>query len=273
MNSSNGARRENTQKQGLLCVCPINTPQNTNKLIFYIAMKKLIFKILPAVILLIGAFIVLGGCEKKQTKVGLNDDLNGMSWTTMYYGLGSYNKVCGVTTKYYFIDGDSIVGNTAYKKLYYYKDEQHAERFYEGLMRKDESKWYFVPQGKNQEYLMYDFNITEGSTFEGKYVKEEETYKYYVRQVDNSNILGREVKRIRFSYSATDDSNTDTWYDNIGSTKGLLNTIYAQNSGADKVLLCVHKNAEIIYKNVLFDKCYYGNDDIEEVDEIINPKK
>ena len=235
-------------------------------------MKKLISKILPAAILLIGAFIVLGGCEKKKTKVGLNDDLNGMSWITMYYGLGSYNKVCGVTTKYYFIDGDSIVGNTAYKKLYYYKDEQHAERFYEGLMRKDESKWYFVPQGKNQEYLMYDFNITEGSTFEGKYVKEEETYKYYVRQVDNSNILGREVKRIRFSYSATDDSNTDTWYDNIGSTKGLLNTIYAQNSGADKVLLCVYKNAEIIYKNVLFDKCYYGNDDIEEVDEIINPK-
>ena len=35
MNSSNGARKENTQKQGLLCVCPINTPQNTNKLIFY----------------------------------------------------------------------------------------------------------------------------------------------------------------------------------------------------------------------------------------------
>jgi len=239
----------------------------------YIAMKKLIFKILPVIILLIGVFIVFSGCEKKQTKVEQYDDLNGMSWITMYYGLGSYNKVCGVTTKYYFIDGDSIVGNTAYKKLYYYKDEQHAERFYEGLMRKDESKWYFVPQGKNQEYLMYDFNITEGSTFEGKYVQEEDTYKYYVRQVDNTNILGKDVKRIRFSYSATDDSNTDTWYGNIGSTKGLLNTIYAQNSGADKVLLCVRKNGKIIYKNVLFDKCYYGNDDIEEVDEIINPRK
>ena len=141
-------------------------------------MKKQFIKTLSAVLLLIGAFIVLSGCEKKQTKVEQYDDLNGMSWITMYYGLGSYNKVCGVTTKYYFIDGDSIVGNTAYKKLYYYKDEQHAERFYEGLMRKDESKWYFVPQGKNREYLMYDFNITEGSTFEGKYVKEEETYKY-----------------------------------------------------------------------------------------------
>ena len=90
--------------------------------------------------------------------------------------------------------------------------------------------------------------------------------------MDNTNILGKDVKRIRFSYSATDDLNPDTWYDNIGSTKGLLNTIYAQNSGADKVLLCVYKNAEIIYKNVLFDKCYYDNDDIEEVDKIINPK-
>ena len=235
-------------------------------------MKKLIFKILPVIILLIGVFIVLSRCEKKQTKVEQYDDLNGMSWITMYYGLGSYDKVCGVATKYYFIDGDSIVGNTAYKKLYYYKDEQHTERFYEGLMRKDESKWYFVPQDTNQEYLMYDFNMTEGSTFEGKYVQEEDTYKYYVRQVDNTNILGKDVKRIRFSYSATDDLNPDTWYDNIGSTKGLLNTIYAQNSGADKVLLCVYKNVEIIYKNVLFDKCYYDNDDIEEVEKIINPK-
>ena len=34
------------------------------------AMKKLIFKILPAVILFAGAFIVLSGCEKeKQMKV------------------------------------------------------------------------------------------------------------------------------------------------------------------------------------------------------------
>ena len=39
------------------------------------AMKKLIFKTLPAVILLVGAFIVLGGCkEKEQIK------LKGTSW-------------------------------------------------------------------------------------------------------------------------------------------------------------------------------------------------
>ena len=29
-------------------------------------MKKLIFKTLPAILLLVGAFIVLGGCEKKK---------------------------------------------------------------------------------------------------------------------------------------------------------------------------------------------------------------
>ena len=35
MNSSNGASGKIHKKQGLLCVCPKNTPQNTNKLIFY----------------------------------------------------------------------------------------------------------------------------------------------------------------------------------------------------------------------------------------------
>ena len=39
------------------------------------AMKKLIFKTLPAVILLVGAFIVLGGCEEKE-----QIKLKGTSW-------------------------------------------------------------------------------------------------------------------------------------------------------------------------------------------------
>ena len=39
------------------------------------AMKKLIFKILPAAILLVGAFIVLGGCEEKE-----QIKLKGTSW-------------------------------------------------------------------------------------------------------------------------------------------------------------------------------------------------
>ena len=56
-----------------------------------------------------------------------------------------------------------------------------------------------------------------------------------------------------------------------GNTFFLLQEL--KKTGADKILLCVNKNAEIVYKNVLFDKCYYGNGDIEEVDEIINPKK
>ena len=40
-------------------------------------MKKLISKILPAVILLIGAFIVLGGCEKKK---GNKNPLKNTEW-------------------------------------------------------------------------------------------------------------------------------------------------------------------------------------------------
>ena len=38
-------------------------------------MKKLIFKTLPVVILLAGAFIVLGGCEEKE-----QIKLKGTSW-------------------------------------------------------------------------------------------------------------------------------------------------------------------------------------------------
>ena len=240
-------------------------------------MKNKVFRIFPAVILLTIIAMIFSGCKETNNNIGQNDNsndnsndnLNNMAWSTMHYSIGSYDKVCNITTKYHFIDGDSIVGNTTYNKLYYYKDEQHTERFYEGLIRKDNSKLYFVPQKTNQEYLMYDFNLVEGSVFEGKYI-DGTSYKYYVKKVDNVNIIGKEIKRIQFSYSANNSKIIDIWYDNIGSIQGLFNTVYVQYDGANKILLCAQNNGEVVYKNSKFAKCYYDNDDIEEVDNILN---
>ena len=243
-------------------------------------MKNKVFRIFPAVILLTTIAMIFSGCKETNNNIGQNDNsndnsndnLNNMAWSTMHYNIGSYDKVCNITTKYHFIDGDSIVGNTTYNKLYYYKNEQHTERFHEGLIRKDNSKLYFVPQKTNQEYLMYDFNLVEGSVFEGKYM-DGTSYKYYVKKVDNVNILGKEIKRIQFSYSANNSKIIDIWYDNIGSIQGLFNTVYVQYDGANKILLCVQNNGEVVYKNSKFAKCYYDNDDIEEVDNILKSNK
>ncbi len=65
----------------------------------------------------------------------------------------------------------------------------------------------------------------------------------------------------------------DTWYENIGSQKGLFNTIHMPKSGVGTIFLCAYKNNNLIYDNVHFDKCYYSDVDIEEVDSIFKTNK
>lgn len=57
-------------------------------------MKKLFFKILPAVILLAGAFIVLSGCEKKKEKIDITE-----------LDLGNRGEVCNLMNH---LDGEKL---------------------------------------------------------------------------------------------------------------------------------------------------------------------
>ena len=64
-------QRENTQNQGQLCVCPKNTLRKHKCFKKHMIMNKLIFRILPAAILLVAVFAVaLVNCKKvtRQTQ-------------------------------------------------------------------------------------------------------------------------------------------------------------------------------------------------------------
>lgn len=54
---------------------------------------------------------------------------------------------------------------------------------------------------------------------------------------------------------------------------GLFNTLYMSKSGGGTVFLCAYKNNVLIYDNIHFDRHYYDNAHIEEVDSIFKTKE
>jgi len=224
-------------------------------------MKKRNKKLFSALLLFTG-FTLIGfsGCGEEPT---LKDSpLYHNSWATLSYGFGSYHIVCGVETQYNFFDGDSVFNNKAYKKMYCYKDEQHSTRFYEGLIRENNSKIFIVPKDATTEYLLYDFSVTEGTSFEyADYRFPIESRNMYVKQVDYVNINGKNVKRIQFSLLPPYDYKIiDIWYEGVGSEQGFLYPFSDEfTAGGKKHLLCCTQNYTLVYQNSKFPNCYYDN--------------
>ena len=220
-------------------------------------MKKFNFNFFFAILLILascsGCVPPCEGCDTPPPP--LNSPLYSSTWATLSYGVGDENAVYGVETQYHFFDGDSVFNNNRYAKLYCYKDEQHSTRFYEGLIREDNSKIFFIPKNAYNENLLYDFSLTEGTYF---------GYSFIVKQVDYVNINGNNVKRIQLSLSALPCSIIDVWYEGIGSVNGFLYPL--RPFSEINRLLCYSnsKNNTLVYQNSQFPNCYYDN--AEDID-------
>jgi len=189
------------------------------------------------------------------------------SWATLVYGLGAYNVPCCVETQYAFFDGDSIVADVTYKKVFSYNDKAHENIKYEGLIREHEKKTYFIPANSKKEYLLYDFSLEEGDTFEyiEPHIIPESDYamSLYVKQVDFIEINGVQLKRIQFTWSSVPDYGAvrATWIETIGSLDGLFYPGGMLAPGGKRALLCYSQNNELVYKNPTYSNCYYDNPD------------
>jgi len=167
---------------------------------------------------------------------------------------------CPVWTQYVYFEGDSIFQEYIYKKVFSCDDKLHENIKYEGLIREQNKKTYFIPNNFEKEYLMYDFSLEEGMNFE--YVEPQVMPEYefpislYVKKIDLVEINGVQLKQIQFSniYVPTIDV---TWVEKIGSLAGLFYPCGVLNPGANRTLLCYSQNNELIYKNPNYSECYY----------------
>jgi hypothetical protein len=205
-------------------------------------------------------------CLIVQTKAQtLNNTIvnDNSTWSTLSYMPISPGKdIVGVKTNYYFFDGDSIFNEKTYKKVFYYSDEQHTERFFAGLMREENKITYLKTTNPNTdiEAKLYDFSVETGDTFEhtlasGGYIG---TIILQVLQSD-SVLINNELKKRLIIAERDRRLALDTIIENIGSLQGLLYPLIYTGTGSVQELLCYTQNDVLLYQNPKRAKCYYDN--------------
>jgi hypothetical protein len=191
------------------------------------------------------------------------------SWSILRYGVFLEPWV---STQYIHFDGDSTVAYKEYQKVFSCDDELHENIKYEGLIREQDQKTYFIRENSETEYILYDFSLEEGTNFE--YLEprvqipgyENPPIILYVKKVDFVEINGIQKKRIQFTSPPDDDTVNAIWIEGIGSFNGLFYPCGGMHGPNNiiETLLCHFQDNELVYKNPAWSKCYF-----DKVDDII----
>jgi len=212
-------------------------------------------------IIMVGLFLVVG-CKKDDGGKGNNSNLativnDNSSWAVLTFSWYAGDTLWCVYTEYVYFAGDSIVAEKSYKKVFSCDDKLHENIKYEGLIREQNKKTYFIPVNSETEYLLYDFSLEEGMSFE--YNGGPISKTLYVSSVDFVEVNGSIKKRIQIKeHPSAEYEIDDTWIEEIGSLYGILYPcIRLFSGGAGKELLCHYQNGELIYKNPAYFECYY----------------
>jgi len=197
---------------------------------------------------------------------------DGNVWAVLEYGLilgqndngMPQNHICCVNTEQTVIEGDSVINGKGYKKVF--SGGQMEKLKFEGLLREENQKVFFIPKNIFTESILYDFSVESGNRVQFT-DKGGIAWDWYA-QVDNVEINGAMKKRIQLSETSESNFIFDTWIEGVGSLHGLLNVGMPPNGGG-RQLLCVSEKENIIYQNTNFGKCYYGSEDLKAVGDIL----
>jgi len=159
----------------------------------------------------------------------------------------------------FFIEGDTLIGNKAYKKLYTIDEPRYnsSEPVYCGALREERTAEAiavdFVRAGHENVELLYNFSPLLGDKF---YYGE----KYgTVTELDEITVRG--IKRNRIKLVVTDEDSpwpnsedaTGYWVEGIGSSAGLLTPVDFISWGNSDHLLSVYENGDVVFTGSDFD--------------------
>ncbi len=159
------------------------------------------------------------------------------------------------------MEGDTIIDNRVYKKLFGTRDTVNQEWSpFQVFIREDSIKKIWLRSPDNEETLLYDFNLMVGDSFlidnGGGW-----TCSIPVIEVDSVTLNnGERRKRIIFSYQAFGDMEDEVyWVEGIGSQFGLLyhTDAYCQNPDFGQWLRCYFEDGQRQFGQVPDGECFY----------------
>ncbi|MBQ2396317.1 MAG: T9SS type A sorting domain-containing protein [Bacteroidales bacterium] len=155
---------------------------------------------------------------------------------------------------------DTIINGENYKKIYSFTEREfdiETATFVCGI-RENENKQVFVASYHNQqEFLLYDFSLTEGDSILAESNGEYDLY-FNVTDVDTIDYNGVERRKITlqfYNYAWV------TWIEGIGNIEGLLMDWRSYTMAMDPMpnvrLRCYEHNEEYLYSDFSFDESIY----------------
>ena len=155
---------------------------------------------------------------------------------------------------------DIIIDGKSYKKLYSFTEREfdiETATFVCGI-RENENKQVFVASYHNQqEFLLYDFSLTEGDSILAESNGEYDLY-FNVTDIDTIDYNGVERRKITlqfYNYAWV------TWIEGIGNTEGLLMDWRSYTMAMDPMpnvrLRCYEYNEECLYSDFSFNESIY----------------
>ncbi len=207
--------------------------------------------------MLITASFIFSGmafCQDYYPLVQENNEWNvlqvifegGNPWDTTFY------------TQTYRIAGDTMINELAYKKVFISEEEIPVNWEYEGSIREEDEKVWYVSHFNNEEILIYDFTLNVGDTM----VFQNQPYMV-VDSIAFHEIAGIERKHIYFSYIDFSPYK-ELWIEGIGSNYGVLSSGSGGSVGGWTWFLCMSENGELIYMNPDYNSCFLISTEINE---------
>ncbi len=188
----------------------------------------------------------------------------GNSWSTVNWSWG------WGWTDYLFLDGDTIINDTAYTKVYYTSDStlQNDVSFHGGIREDTITKEIFFYYNTNLgEIRLYKFGMSIGDT---ALVSSMACYPIHMIVAEVDTITDEQgIQRRRMLMDNWYDWYDEYWIEGIGSTLGLLTAgNFSCIADYNQELLCFSRNDELSYMNPLYTKCNITQVSITETEII-----
>lgn len=175
-----------------------------------------------------------------------------------------------IWTNGFKVQGDTIINNIIYSRLLfadgYHQQSENWEWVYYGAIRETaNAEIYFIPAGKNKEYLLYAFNAQIGDRMNNLYIMDD--YKEWNVWAIVKEISGNEI--ILDFYEQLDDREdvvlyNYTWVKGIGAKRSMFQPLPIHIGGSVvNFLLCAYNDEKHIYTSEFGEKygCEYNGEE------------
>ena len=182
------------------------------------------------------------------------------SWNIVKGGFSSYMVVCCVGTSNIKFEGDTLIDNKTYLKVFESSDSLQQNWEIEGFIYEDTIlNTVFFRDFTDNEGLIYDFSIDIGdSIYIDNYYMGFTDALLICNEIDSIEINGTYKTRYYFFHNYPNPYIDDIWIEDIGSMDGILNSGMGASCfvGGFRDLLCYSENDTLIYQNPIYDECY-----------------